>query len=129
MPLINTVASVPTDDPATLNAATPDTALLLPAADGINLCTGDNAGTTVLRPYFWVGLPVGIRAAGGQWVPLGGDAAAGVGAQPVTVTAGTYGGAANGRYQSDVVSRWWIVVRESGTADWVTLDAVSRHIP
>ena len=86
------------------------------------------SGSTVLRVYFWVPLPVSIRAAGGQWVPLGGDAASGVGASPTTVTAGTYGGAANGRYQSDLVSQWWCVVRESGTPDWVTLDAVSRYI-
>lgn len=128
MPLINTLGAVPTSAPEVLNAATANTALFLPAAEGIKLCAGDSSGSTVLRVYFWVPLPVSIRAAGGQWVPLGGDAASGVGASPTTVTAGTYGGAANGRYQSDLVSQWWCVVRESGTPDWVTLDAVSRYI-
>ena len=124
MPLITPIATnPPTGGPTTLTSA--QTYQLGPA-DGIDICAGIAAATAVLRPYFWQVLPVATRAAGGQWCPLGGDGAAGVGTSPVTVAAASYGGAVNGRYLSRVESRWWIVVAESGTPDWVAIEAVTR---
>jgi hypothetical protein len=124
MPLITPIATnPPTTGPATLTSA--QTYQLGPA-DGIDITAGITAASAVLRPFFWQVLPASIRAAGGQWCPLGGDGAVGVGTSPVTVDAASYGGAVNGRYLSRVESRWWIVVAESGTPDWVAIEAVTR---
>lgn len=101
----------------------------LPASDSIDVDAGIAAGTATLRPYFWKPLPTSVRAIGGQWVPLGGDGAAGVGTSPVTVDAAVDNGASNGRFLSQVVSRTWCVVAVTGTPDWVTIEAATRFRP
>ena len=99
----------PTDGPTALAEGT---VLDLPLKFGFDVELVVQNAAVAGRPYFWC-----VDAAltgGGIWIPLRGDAVAGVGTAPVTANPANFSGAAHGTYTHRAGRVQLIFVLESG---------------
>ena len=102
----------PTDGPDALLAATAGCVLEIPLKFGFDVELVVQNAAVAGRPYFWCA--DALLTGGGIWIPLRGDAVAGVGTAPVTANPANFGGASHGTYTHRAGKATLIFVLESG---------------
>lgn len=108
---ITPLASVPTTRPDGVALAS----LLFVNAPGNRLWLDGRvtSGTCSLRPYYWSDEPASDASIKGAWIPLGGDASAGL--LPTSFDSSSRGGCSNGRFKVRRTPLYWVVVQEAAS--------------